>query len=164
MRRHEDLADGGLHVVAAQVLVRQLLRRDLEQRVAGPLGKPVDGGAVDEARKHAAALAERLAHRRHAQHNVQVGAHTLQEECKQLVLRLASARGLGSVAHLRARQGRREGGRERAGKEAGEVAQGRAGEGARALCLSSGSGGGTFAASLASRLASRRRLLAGAAC
>ena len=54
--------------------------RDREERVARPLGEPVDGAAVDERGKHATARAKRVAHRAHAQHDVQVVAHAVDEE------------------------------------------------------------------------------------
>lgn len=61
-------------------LLAELPSGHLVQRVGRPLREPVDGGAVDEAREHAAALAEGITHRAEAQHNMQVGTNTLQEE------------------------------------------------------------------------------------
>eukprot|EP00952_Eustigmatos_sp_NYUAD-ZCMA_P004492 19786-Eustigmatos_ZCMA.PRE.1 len=51
--------------------------RDAEERVIWPLVEPVDGAAVDERGKHAAAVAEAGTDRAHGKHHVQVLAHQL---------------------------------------------------------------------------------------
>ena len=50
----------------------QELRRHGLQRVGGPLAEPIDGAAVNEGGELAKALAEGVAHRGHAEHEVEV--------------------------------------------------------------------------------------------
>ena len=58
----------------------QELDRDICERVFGPRVEPVDRGAVYEPRVHAAPHAQVVAHGRHAENNVQVRAHPIDEE------------------------------------------------------------------------------------
>ena len=44
-----------------------------------------DGCAIDEARIHAAAIAQTVSDRTHGQHNVQVAAHAVDEEAPQVL-------------------------------------------------------------------------------
>ena len=62
------------------------LARDGEQRFVWPAVEPVDGAAVDQRGEHAAAHAESAADGRHAEDDVQVGAHAADEEGLDVVL------------------------------------------------------------------------------
>lgn len=53
---------------------------DGEESVTRPLGEPIDGAAVDQAGKHATSRAKRIAHGAHAEHDVQVVAHAVDEK------------------------------------------------------------------------------------
>jgi hypothetical protein len=97
------LADGVARLSAPDVLALQQLAGHLEEGVAGPLREPVDGGAVDQAREHAAALAKRVSNWREADDNVQICAHALEEEREERILRLLHAGRLASCSNLHSR-------------------------------------------------------------
>ena len=68
--------------------------RDAVERVLGPLVEPVDRAAVDDAREHAAARAERGPDRRKGEHHVQVFAHELHKVGHDVVARQRAHAGL----------------------------------------------------------------------
>mmetsp|Transcript_13845 Transcript_13845/g.40763 ORF Transcript_13845/g.40763 Transcript_13845/m.40763 type:complete len:298 (+) Transcript_13845:1709-2602(+) len=69
--------DGGLCLIVAQVHRLEGGVRNRPERVLRPLGKEVDRAVVDEGGEIAEARVEELTARRHAQAQVDVGAHAL---------------------------------------------------------------------------------------
>mmetsp|Transcript_24325 Transcript_24325/g.56058 ORF Transcript_24325/g.56058 Transcript_24325/m.56058 type:complete len:393 (+) Transcript_24325:3925-5103(+) len=94
----EDLGHVLAHGVIGQRHRREELLADGREGVGGPCVEPVDRGAVDQAGVEAAARAERLADRRHGEHDVQVRAHALDEEAPEVVRRLLKAELGGGLA------------------------------------------------------------------
>lgn len=59
--------------------------RNGEKGITRPLGEPIDGAAVDQAREHTASRAERIAYRTHAQHDVEVVSDSVDEKIEYAV-------------------------------------------------------------------------------
>jgi hypothetical protein len=59
--------------------------RNREKGITWPLGEPIDGTAVDQAREHTASRAERVAYRTHAQHDVEVVSDSVDEKVEYAV-------------------------------------------------------------------------------
>lgn len=77
------------HCRAQEADIRQdgggaVLRLGLKRFELGYLDEPVDGAAVDQRREHAAAGPEGVAHRAHAQHDVQLGPNKRDEVLEDL--------------------------------------------------------------------------------
>mmetsp|Transcript_6479 Transcript_6479/g.8711 ORF Transcript_6479/g.8711 Transcript_6479/m.8711 type:complete len:296 (+) Transcript_6479:4233-5120(+) len=66
-------------VLIGQLHLDQLLLRHIEKRLSGPLTEPVERTAVDQRRELTAADSESVADWRHAQANVELLAHSLDE-------------------------------------------------------------------------------------
>ena len=79
-------------VVAGHREVADELAGHGHERVLGPRHEPVDGAAVDEPRELLRAAAELHAHRREAQHDVEVLAHAVDEEVPQIIGRVGRVR------------------------------------------------------------------------
>ena len=71
--------DGLVRLVRAKVHLLQKAAADAQEGLSRPAAVPIDGAAVDERRELAAARAEGLADGRHAQHDVQVVTHAVDE-------------------------------------------------------------------------------------
>ena len=76
-----------LRVLVLDLEVAHEVARDVGERLLGPRQEPVDGAAVDERGELLRARAELVADGREAEDEVQVGAHAVDEEGPQLVLR-----------------------------------------------------------------------------
>ena len=78
LKKSRDSTD--LDFIASKVNRLERVLGDAEQRLFRPLGEPIDGAAVDDGREHATSRAEGAANGTHAQHDVQVVAHAVDEE------------------------------------------------------------------------------------
>ena len=99
---HVD-AHGGdvlVHLRGAQVHFGEEPVGDAGERLLGPLHEPVDGTAVDQRRELAASGTERLAHRGHAQDDVEVIPDPVDERAEEHILRGVQAEGLGVGTNL----------------------------------------------------------------
>mmetsp|Transcript_3151 Transcript_3151/g.13663 ORF Transcript_3151/g.13663 Transcript_3151/m.13663 type:complete len:966 (+) Transcript_3151:6936-9833(+) len=73
---------------------------DAGERLLGPLHEPVDGAAVDQRGELAASRPESLAHGGHAQDDVEVVSHPVDERAKEHIFRWVQAKGLGVRTNL----------------------------------------------------------------
>ena len=69
-----------LELRGRDVDVLEEAHRHRDERLARPRVEPVDDRGRDERGELAASVAERVAHRRHAEHHVQVLAHAVKEK------------------------------------------------------------------------------------
>ena len=83
-----------LELRGRDVDVLEEAHRHRDERLARPRVEPVDDRGRDERGELAASVAERVAHRRHAEHHVQVLAHAVKEKVPANVGRVHQARRL----------------------------------------------------------------------
>lgn len=79
MDKHAHLGELFTNVLVRKFHIDQLLLRDEKQRLSRPLAEPIERATVNKRRELTAADTEGVTDRRHAQANVELFAHSLDE-------------------------------------------------------------------------------------